>query len=230
MSHPHEGHRRRMRERFLVNGFDGFQEHEIVELLLFYGIPRVNTNNIAHELITRFGDLAGVFDADIEDIRKVKGVTENAAVLLKMIPLLAEKYAVAKELQDDEAASLDRITNILKASFLAATEEKFILVCLDCNFKMIDMEEFDFTSGKDHINIEPVDILRYAIQSKADLVIFSHNHTGSSPSPSSDDIHTTTELYKKLKMVGIKLYDHLIFSPSAMHSMRKSGAWGLMDY
>ena len=82
----HSGHRQRMRQRFLLSDFDGFAEHEILEVLLYYAIPRIDTNEIAHRLLHHFGSLSAVFDADPQELVKVKGVSEHTAVLLKMIP------------------------------------------------------------------------------------------------------------------------------------------------
>ena len=90
--HPHEGHRQRLKDTFLKTSLDTFQPHNILELLLFYSIPRQDTNEIAHELINHFGSLKNVFDADYEELIRVKGIKENSAVLIKMIPQLAKIY------------------------------------------------------------------------------------------------------------------------------------------
>jgi DNA repair protein RadC len=86
----HKAHRLRLKERFLQQGLDGFEDHLVLELILFYAIPRIDVNGLAHELLNRFGSLHGVLDASVDDLRKVRGVGENAALLIKLIPSLAE--------------------------------------------------------------------------------------------------------------------------------------------
>ena len=95
-NHMHDGHRDRVRERFAKTGFDGMASHEIIEMLLFYSVPRKDTNEIAHRLIKQFGSLAGVFEANLEELQKVKGVTFNSAVLIKMMLPLYHEYVPAR--------------------------------------------------------------------------------------------------------------------------------------
>ena len=97
MYNPHEGHRERLKERFLNEGLLGFHDHNILELLLFYVIPRKDTNEIAHELLREFGSLSAVFDADIELLKQVPGIGDNAATFIKLIPQLARAYMMDKD-------------------------------------------------------------------------------------------------------------------------------------
>ena len=88
----HEGHRQRLKNRFLTEGLDSFETHNILELLLFYSIPQRDTNGIAHKLLDTFGSLKGVFEADFEELIKIDGIKENTATLLKLIPEVARAY------------------------------------------------------------------------------------------------------------------------------------------
>ena len=110
-----QGHRSRMRKRYLTCGFSGFQEHEILELLLFYALPRVNTNPIAHQLLKEFHSLAGVLDADPVELQKVPGVREQAAVFLNMQPELFRYYQLSKETEQENRKQLE----LDRASFMA---------------------------------------------------------------------------------------------------------------
>ena len=87
----HDGHRGRVKRRFLANGLDGFDEHTMLELLLFYSIPRADVNPLAHSLIAKFGSLAGVFDAPVEELTAVEGVSENTATLIKLVPQISRQ-------------------------------------------------------------------------------------------------------------------------------------------
>ena len=107
-----QGHRSRMRKRYLTCGFSGFQEHEILELLLFYALPRVNTNPIAHQLLKEFHSLAGVLDADPVELQKVPGVREQAAVFLNMLPELFRYYKLRKETEQEDRKQLQRTCSI----------------------------------------------------------------------------------------------------------------------
>ena len=91
MDHNHYGHRQRLKDRFLQTGFAGFDPHNILELLLFYSIPQKDTNDLAHELMNRFGSLSGVFDASYEDLVKVKGIIFTSVAVLALIPLTFTK-------------------------------------------------------------------------------------------------------------------------------------------
>jgi len=83
----HEGHRKRLKERFLREGLDSFEQHQVLELLLFFSIPRKDTNELAHTLLNRYGSLSGVFEADPKDLATTPGIGENSAILLSLIPI-----------------------------------------------------------------------------------------------------------------------------------------------
>ncbi|MEG2852596.1 MAG: UPF0758 domain-containing protein, partial [Hydrogenoanaerobacterium sp.] len=92
MDNPHAGHRKRLRERFIKNGLDNFEKHNVLELLLFNSVPRQDTNELAHRLMEEFGSLSGVFDAPVEELMKLDGIGENSAVLIKLIPAISKVY------------------------------------------------------------------------------------------------------------------------------------------
>ena len=106
----HDGHRERLRKRFLENGLSGFNEINALELLLFYALPRVDTNPIAHALLDRFKNLQGVFGASVEELKEIPGISESSAVLIKMVP------EICKLSQVTETSSYKGITNSSLAS------------------------------------------------------------------------------------------------------------------
>ena len=131
-----QGHRSRMRKRYLTCGFSGFQEHEILELLLFYALPRVNTNPIAHQLLKEFHSLAGVLDADPVELQKVPGIREQAAVFLNMLPELFRYYQLSKETEQEnrEQLELDRgsfMAMHLKHLYTGIQREQVAVLLLD---------------------------------------------------------------------------------------------------
>lgn len=128
--HKHYGHRERMRTRFQKSGLEGFQPHEILELLLFYALPRVDTNPIAHDLIDTFHSLSGVMDADIQDLKHVKGISENAAVFLKLLPELFQQYQLDKLREHAALNTTEKLSAYIAAKLSDAVEEKALLLCL----------------------------------------------------------------------------------------------------
>lgn len=126
----HDGHRQRLLQRFLREGLDGFDEHNILELLLFYAIPRKDTNELAHRLMDDFGSLAGVLDASAQELQQVEGVGENTAGFLKLLPELTRVYYSQKQ-QDLCLASTEQAGRFLLPRFIGRQEETVLLTCLD---------------------------------------------------------------------------------------------------
>lgn len=138
--HKHYGHRERMRTRFQKSGLEGFQPHEILELLLFYALPRVDTNPIAHDLIDTFHSLSGVLDADIQDLKHVKGISENAAVFLKLLPELFQQYQLDKLREHAALNTTEKLSAYIAAKLSDAVEEKALLLCLDAHLHLLHCE------------------------------------------------------------------------------------------
>ena len=136
--HNHYGHRQRLKDRFLQTGFTGFDAHGILELLLFYSIPQRDTNDLAHELVKRFGSLSGVFDASYEDLVKVKGISANTATLLKMIPQLANAYLNDRNDPGIILDSAEKAGAFLMSKYVGATNERIYLLCLDNKLKLLN--------------------------------------------------------------------------------------------
>ena len=97
----HDGHRERMKKRFQEHGLENFDDHSVLELLLFYVLPRADVNPIAHALMNKFGALAAVFDAPVDELVKVPGIGMNTAVCIKLIPQISRRYLVSRSSFDD---------------------------------------------------------------------------------------------------------------------------------
>ena len=141
MENLHEGHRKRMKERFIKSGLDDFAPHNILELLLFYSIPRGDTNPVAHRLIDTFGSLSGVFDATPEELAKVDGVGENSAILISMIPQIARKYLEDKADTANIVGGCSDIGAFLLPKFVGRTNEALMMVSIDNKNKIIHAEK-----------------------------------------------------------------------------------------
>lgn len=217
---PHIGHRQRLRGRFITSGLDGFNEHEVLELLLCYAISRRDVNGLAHKLIERFGSLSAVLDAPVGELMAVEGVGEQAAVLIKLIPQITRKY----QLSGIDAAKRPRLDNVNKAGsfmipyFQGLTEEFVYLLCLDNQCRLIHMEvcghggeSFAVTSSKR--------IVELATRFRATSVLLAHNHPDGVPVPSREDITVTRSIAEALCLVDIRLADHIIVSGNEFSSM-----------
>ena len=131
MNASHEKHRSRMRKKYRENGLDSFADHEVLELLLFYALPRVNVNDIAHELMSRFGTLDRVFEADEAELREVPGIGENTALLISMMPDMARRYALARNSGKLQMSDGDSVARYLVNYYIGQTREKVNLLGLN---------------------------------------------------------------------------------------------------
>lgn len=222
----HKGHRERLRQRFLKEGLENFQPHNILELLLFYGIPMKDTNKEAHRLIDKFGSLSAVFDADFEDLCKVNGIGENTAVLIKLLPELFKKYEVDKvNREGDVLNDCEAVARYVSKYFKGVNEEHLYLLCLDPNCKILCFEQI--SSGT--INSTPINnrkIVELAYRTKAANLVLVHNHPSGVVAPSRSDVNATMSTAELLKSLGMKLNDHIIIgNGDDFFSFRRSEKW-----
>ena len=209
---PHDGHRQRLKTEFLARP-DSFPDHKLLELLFFYANPRSDTNPLAHELIDRFGSLAGVLDAPPEELCKVKGMGKHGAVLLKTVKELSGRYLTARTRVDDIARNSRDYYQLLRPYFFGARNE---LLCLLCIRRL----------GEGNVNAVAITtrlITEAALALNAAAVVLAHNHVSGIAFPSEDDIATTRSLAPFLAKLGVELVDHLIFVDDDMVSLRDSG-------
>lgn len=224
-----KGHRSRMRNRYLVCGFSGFQEHEILEMLLFYALPRVNTNPIAHCLLNTFHSLSGVMDADITELKKIPGIQDQAAIFLKMMPDLFRCYQLSKEKEEANRAKLDIeqkavMTAHLRNLYTGVSKEQVALILLDNSMQIIE-QCFVSEGSTNLVSISIRKIVEIALKNNAVFVILAHNHPASSAAPSREDMYVTKQLYNALRYLDITLQDHYILGKDMILSMREHGFW-----
>lgn len=223
----HTGHRQRMKEEYLSHGLSGVPEHKALELLLFYAIPQGDVNGLAHMLIDRFGSLAGVLDASVEELTKVPGVGTHTAILLNLIPAMGGKYLLSRSTvePDDVIDTSVAARRLLAPYFFGARNEQVYLVCLDAKLKLLGVRKLDegIVSVSEIVNRK---VLEYALAMNAAVVLLAHNHPSGIAKPSVEDKLTTQRLKQLLASVDIELRDHLIFVDEDMVSMRDSKLMG----
>ena len=218
----HKDHRQRVRERYLKEGLDGFSEVQVLELLLFYVIPRQDTNPIAHRLIDRFGSLHQVLEAPVEELEKVEGIGPNAALLLSLITAVARVYAVNRTEKQKILRTIEDCGEYLKSFFIGRRSEMVYLLCLDAKCKVLGCREI----GEGSVNSANVPIRRIvetALGLNATSVVLAHNHPSGIALPSGEDVLTTHRVAAALSTVDIVLVDHIIVADDDYVSMVQSG-------
>ena len=217
----HDGHRQRLKTEFLARPAS-FPDHKVLELLLFYANPRSDTNPLAHDLMEHFGSLAGVLDATPEELQKVKGVGEHAAVLLKCVKELGGRYLTARASLEDIVDGTTTACALLRPSFFGARNERVCVLCMDGKHKVLGVRQV----AEGNVNAVEVTtrlIVEAALSLNATSLILAHNHVSGLAFPSPEDKATTRHLYEVLSRVGVELLDHLIFSDDDAVSLRDSG-------
>lgn len=218
----HDGHRDRLRQSYLEHGLMSMNDINALELLLFYAIPRRDTNEIAHRLLDRFGSLDGVFSASAEELQEVEGIGENAAALLTLIPEIMKKSRVSKGREIRQIRSSDDAGAYLLPYFMNERDEVVYLLCLDTKRCVICCAEM----GRGVVNSVDTGIRRIvekALKVRASSVIIAHNHPDGIALPSREDEVFTRALYNALETVGIRLEDHIIAAEDDYTSMADTG-------
>lgn len=225
----HDGHRQRLKDRFLSQGLDGFEDHNILELLLFYSVPRSDTNVLAHELLEKFKSLSGVFDASVEELCTVKGVSIHTASLIKLVPRLFSVYHTDKSKETKIISSTNVAGNYFIPRFYGKLNEEVYIMLLDDKKKIIKCEKmFEGTVNATPITVKKV--VTMAVNSNATGVIIAHNHPGGVALPSRSDIIATNKIYKALELINIELCDHIIVADDDFVSLADSGEFEKFKY
>lgn len=206
----HEGHRERLKARFLAEGLDNFEPHVILELILFYSLPRRDTNPIAHDLLKRFNDsLTDVFDAPVEELVKVKGITENSAILLKMFPEVCRRYLLGLNENFRVVKDSQDAAKLFIPLFLGKTNENVAMLCVDGKGKVL----YCGCVFEGSVNAAGVSVRRFveiAVRYATTDVIVAHNHPSGVAVPSQADIAVTDKIAAALRTVNVRLLDHII--------------------
>ena len=218
----HDGHREKMRQRFMTGGLDAFADHEILELLLYYAIPRRDTNPIAHALMERYGSLPAVLAAPMEDLKRTEGIGESAAVLLHLVPQVCRRARLAQVGEDQVLNSSERAGAYLLECFDGESREVIYQLCLDRKGKLLACKRL----GEGNVASADLDVRRLvenAILTGASAVILAHNHPSGVALPSDGDYTATMRVRAALNAIGIELADHIIVADGDFVSMANSG-------
>lgn len=219
---PHEEHRSRLRQRYEKEGLDGFQSHEVLELLLFYAIPRKNTNELAHALLSRFGSLARVFDAPVEELACVPGIGLSAAVLLNMMPKVWRLY------RQDSSRTCMALDTYQKAGeyaadlFIGRSREELALLSLDASCRLI-RDHMLYEGTVNEVTVHPRIIVETVLRDNGSQTILVHNHPGGSLKPSNADLLFTRRIALALAPIDVDVADHIIVCDDQFFSFAHTG-------
>ena len=218
----HDGHRERLRASFIENGLDSFNELNSLELLLFYAIPRRDTNEIAHRLLDTFGSLSGVMNAEREELMQVEGVGESAATLISLIPQIMRKSCISETSNIRFINGSEDAGKFFVPRFLHKKEETLLMLCLDSLKRIISCTEINCGSvNAVETNIRK--IVETALKFRASAVIIAHNHPNGIALPSREDDVSTRLAGNALNTVGIQLVDHIVVAGEDYVSYADSG-------
>ncbi|MBE6862607.1 MAG: hypothetical protein E7497_06900 [Ruminococcus sp.] len=219
----HSGHRERLRKRFLETGINGFEEHELLELLLFYALPRVNTNEIAHAIINKFGGISEVLDADRGDIASIKGLSENSAVLLRIMRDMCRDYAAASS-ADRHFSGMGEAEAYLLDYFRPIRSEICVIMNVSMRCELVGLHCFTHEELlPEYIN--PRNLAEIVLRNRIRRIVIGQNRMGRLPLPDENDYIITKTLSELLSPLGVEIYDHIICGEGKAFSMRKSGAF-----
>ena len=218
----HEGHRQRVKNRFLQHGLDSFDDHQVLEALLFYAVPKKDTNELAHLLLKTFGSLDKVFEADYDDLIKVKGIGENTASLIKFSQMLSKRYINSTFMQDGEIRlnEAEKVKNYCRNLFKGEKKETVYAIALDSDLYLIG--NMKINSGEpDKVEVPFRTLTEFAIKCNCTRMLLAHNHPNGSKIASRNDVYATDDIAEQLASVDVELVDHIVVGKNGVSSIRE---------
>ena len=220
--HKGEGHRRRLRERFLSAGLDGFQDYEVIELLLTLGTPRKDCKDMAKAALSRFNTLQGVMEASTHELCEVDGIGPKNSFGLKLIKAVSDRYLEKKLIHKSPVNNSKELFDYLYHSIRDKAREYFKIIFLDSKNRVISIE----THSKGTLtasSVYPREVVDSALRHKAAALIFVHNHPSGDPNPSPEDFAITKQLVFSGKVMGIVVHEHIIIGDNCYYSFADEG-------
>ncbi|MBO5937093.1 MAG: hypothetical protein J6Q79_05690 [Clostridia bacterium] len=225
----HKGHREKVKKRYYETGLTSMPDHNILELLLFFGIPQKDTNPIAHELIDTFGSFSGVLEASKTDLQSVKGMTENAACLLSMMLPIYKRYVSDLHKKKRKFDTEKDMADYLRPLYLDTPYERIYVMCFDLHDRMIACRVLsDGDRGSSYLDCAR--LASIVLEVKAKKIVLSHNHPNGTLTPSPDDVKVTVMAREMLEYFNVQLKDHIIVTDKSFFSMAKSPSFTHVIY
>ena len=218
----HAGHRRRLRERFCLEGLENFQPHEVLELLLFYARARGDVNPLAHRLLDTFGSLKGVLEAPVDQLCAVDGIGEETATLISLMVPMFRRYELCICEEKRKLTRYSDVHEYCSALLTGLRKERFYVISLSSQMKLLG-QRIVGEGTLSEVPAYPRLVVETALNHNAYGVILCHNHPSGEATPSIGDVDVTRELEVMLSRLGIVLVDHIIVSDGKTYSMANHG-------
>lgn len=221
-AHKGEGHRKRLRERFMTSGLSGFQDYEVIELLLTLTTPRKDCKDPAKEALKRFKTLQGVFEASPSELSEVSGIGPSNQMVLRLVREVAERYLEKRMADTDVISNPGKLLDYLNIAIRDSRRECFLAVYLNAKNRVITSEVL-FTGTLTASSVYPREVVQSALNHQAAALIFAHNHPSGDPGPSPEDIAVTRQLVLACRLMGITVHEHLIVGAGSHYSFAEKG-------
>ena len=218
--YPYTGHRKRLRDRFLQSGLDGFLDYEIVELLLTLGTPRKDCKRSAKAAIKSFKGLRGVLDASLDDLQTIKGIGQSNAFGIKLFQAVSEQYAKENLPTKVSLTTPQRVADYLREKFGREKKEHFIVLLLDSQNNYINIHDISVGILNSSL-VHPREVFEPAMRQLAARIVIAHNHPSGNLEPSKEDLQLTQRLVSVGELIGIHVIDHLIISSEGYVSLKQ---------
>ena len=222
MAKSNEGHRQRLREKFLNSGLDGFHDYEIIELLLTLGTPRTDCKQPAKDALKKWGSLKAVLEAPPKELKKIKGIGDHNVFGLKLTQDVARRYLADRIVDMDYIQSSEDVLNYLRHNLRDKSQELFMVIYLNGRNQILKMETL-FEGTLNTSAVYPREVVKKALENDASALVLVHNHPSGNPSPSKDDLTITKKLKEAAKTIDIYIHDHLIIAGNDVYSFADHG-------
>ncbi|VAX24047.1 UPF0758 family protein [hydrothermal vent metagenome] len=225
---PNDGHRERLRKKFLKFGLDKFTDDEIVELLLTLATPRKDCKQIARNVLKEFGSLKGVLEAPMGELQKIGGIGPNNALGIRLIHSIARKFLREKILKENYIDSFEEVLDYFTHALRDEKYEFFHVLFLNSQNAILHEERLAVGSAT-HVVLSPQQVIGKALSSKAAIIVLAHNHPGGSIEPSGEDVALTKEIVFSARLLDLSVREHLIISPNGYFSFMENGLMKIFD-
>jgi len=217
-----EGHRQRLRDKFLNSSLEGFHDYEIIELLLTLGTPRKDCKQSAKEALMKFGTLKAVLEADAVDLKTVRGIGDKNVFGLKIAQAVARRYLADRVVDKDFIRSSKEVLEYLQHNLRDKNREVFMIIYLNGRNQIINMEEV-FEGTLSTSAVYPREVVKRALDNEAAALVFVHNHPSGNPKPSKEDLTITNKLKEAAQSIDVAIHDHLIIAGNEVYSFADHG-------
>ncbi len=222
MAKSNEGHRQRLREKFLNSGLDGFHDYEIIELLLTLGTPRSDCKQPAKDALKKWGSLKAVLEAPPKELKKIKGIGDHNVFGLKLTQDVARRYLADRIVDMDYIQSSEDVLDYLRHNLRDKSQELFMVIYLNGRNQILKMETL-FEGTLNTSAVYPREVVKKALENDASALVLVHNHPSGNPSPSQDDLTITKKLKESARTIDIYIHDHLIIAGNDVYSFSDHG-------